>query len=147
MSICSSPMPVPSSRYLMRLSGKMLLKLNGAWLLFILILLLWQKLHEMGARKIGYVGLPPIGCVPSQRTVGGGLERNCEPKRNYAAQLYNYKIQVEIDQILKGPSYKGSKITYIDIYNILLDMIQRPGFYGKLFLQILFSSFKKVTIS
>ncbi|KAF3335211.1 GDSL esterase/lipase EXL3-like protein [Carex littledalei] len=89
-----------------------------------------KQLHAMGARKIGYVGLPPIGCVPSQRTVGGGLERNCEPKRNYAAQLYNYKIQGEIDNILKETGRKDTKITYIDIYNILLDIIQRPGFYG-----------------
>lgn len=85
----------------------------------------------MGAQKIGYVGLPPIGCVPSQRTVGGGPERACEPKRNYAAQLYNYKIQEEIDKILKEPSAKGKQIVYIDIYNILLDIIQRPGYYGK----------------
>jgi phospholipase/lecithinase/hemolysin len=84
----------------------------------------------MGAKKIGYVGLPPIGCVPSQRTVGGGPERTCEPKRNYAAQLYNYRIQGEIDKILKTSS-KGTKLVYIDIYNILLDIIQRPGAYGK----------------
>ncbi|KAJ3688867.1 hypothetical protein LUZ61_018031 [Rhynchospora tenuis] len=89
-----------------------------------------KQLQEMGARKIGYVGLPPIGCVPSQRTVGGGPERACEPKRNYAAQLYNYRIQEEIDSLLQEPSFKGTRIVYIDIYNILLDMIKRPGVYG-----------------
>ncbi|KAJ3678590.1 hypothetical protein LUZ60_002393 [Juncus effusus] len=89
-----------------------------------------QQLHEMGARKIGFVGLPPIGCVPSQRTLGGGLARDCEPKRNYAAQLYNNKIAKEIENFLKKPDFKGTKLEYINIYDILLALINRPDSYG-----------------
>ncbi|KAJ3678588.1 hypothetical protein LUZ60_002391 [Juncus effusus] len=87
-------------------------------------------LHDMGARKIGFVGMPPIGCVPSQRTLGGGIARDCEPKRNYAAQLYNYKIQKEIENFLKKPNFKGTTIVYINIFDILMDLIQRPNAYG-----------------
>lgn len=83
----------------------------------------------MGARKIGFVGLPPIGCVPSQRTVGGGILRQCEETRNQAAQLYNSKIEQEIRR-LSGEFGDGTKLVYIDIYDILLDLIRRPGYYG-----------------
>ncbi|XP_017701675.2 GDSL esterase/lipase EXL3-like [Phoenix dactylifera] len=87
-----------------------------------------EKLVEMGAQKIGFVSLPPIGCVPSQRTLGGGILRDCEPTRNQAAQLFNSKIKEEID-IIAG-QHKGIKIIYIDIYSILLDLILQPSKYG-----------------
>ncbi|KAM3191817.1 hypothetical protein ACQJBY_069198 [Aegilops geniculata] len=29
-----------------------------------------MKLNEMGAKKIGFIGIPPIGCCPSQRELG-----------------------------------------------------------------------------
>ncbi|XP_072955729.1 GDSL esterase/lipase EXL3-like [Typha angustifolia] len=89
------------------------------------------KLHQMGARKIGFVGLPPIGCVPSQRTVGGGIYRECEPTRNQAAQLFNSKIKAVLDQLAAENSATiGSKFVYIDIYNLLLELIEKPYVHG-----------------
>ena len=38
---------------------------------------LWQQLYNLGARKIGVISIPPIGCCPSQRSLndtGGCLE-------------------------------------------------------------------------
>ncbi|XP_047045964.1 GDSL esterase/lipase EXL1-like [Lolium rigidum] len=29
-----------------------------------------MKLNEMGARRIGFIGIPPVGCCPSQRILG-----------------------------------------------------------------------------
>lgn len=89
----------------------------------------FQQLYNLGARKIGFVGLPPIGCVPSQRTLGGGILRECEETRNQAAQLFNFKIQKEIQKIFEEFT-DGGKIYYIDIFDILLDLIQRPEYYG-----------------
>ncbi|XP_077246652.1 GDSL esterase/lipase EXL3-like isoform X2 [Tasmannia lanceolata] len=31
----------------------------------------YQELYRLGARKVGVTGLPPVGCVPSQRTLAG----------------------------------------------------------------------------
>ncbi|KAH0456140.1 hypothetical protein IEQ34_014047 [Dendrobium chrysotoxum] len=87
-----------------------------------------QKLYQMGARKIAYVGLPPIGCLPSQRTLGGGPLRECVPIRNEAAMLYNSKINAEINRLSK--IFKGTKLIYLDIYTIILDLVQRPSVYG-----------------
>ncbi|XP_008807139.2 GDSL esterase/lipase EXL3-like [Phoenix dactylifera] len=87
-----------------------------------------EELLQMGARKIAFVGLPPIGCVPSQRTLGGGIERNCEPMRNQAAQLFNSKIQKEADRLSR--EHKGVQIVYIDIYSMLIDLIFHPSKFG-----------------
>ncbi|KAI3922594.1 hypothetical protein MKX01_006283 [Papaver californicum] len=48
-----------------------------------------QELYDMGARRFAVFSAPPIGCVPSQRTLGGGKERNCAESYNQAAQMFN----------------------------------------------------------
>ncbi|KAH7653254.1 GDSL lipase/esterase protein [Dioscorea alata] len=89
-----------------------------------------KELSLKGARKIGFVGLPPIGCVPSQRTAAGGLSRECVPVRNEAASLFNSRISEEIDSLQMGMLINGTRIIFIDIYPLLLDIIQRPQVYG-----------------
>ncbi|PKA56007.1 GDSL esterase/lipase EXL3 [Apostasia shenzhenica] len=88
-----------------------------------------QKLHGMGARRIAFLGLPPIGCLPSQITLAGGINiRECIPSRNEAARLYNSKINEEIKRL--SGSFRGTRLIFIDIYSVLLDLIQRPTSYG-----------------
>ncbi|MCL7051171.1 hypothetical protein MKW94_009860 [Papaver nudicaule] len=43
-----------------------------------------QGLYDMGARRIGVLGTPPIGCLPSQRTLAGGKARKCVKSYNQA---------------------------------------------------------------
>lgn len=90
-----------------------------------------QTLNNMGAKKIGIVGVPPLGCCPSQITLGGSPSRECEPSRNQASMLYNSKISKEIDRLNAERNGYGSKFLYIDIYYNLLDLIQNPTFYGE----------------
>ncbi|CAJ1972567.1 unnamed protein product, partial [Sphenostylis stenocarpa] len=80
------------------------------------------ELYNLGARRIAVLSAPPIGCVPSQRTLAGGLERGCSEKYNYAAKLFNSKLSKELDSL--GHSSPKSRIVYIDVYNPLLDIIQ-----------------------
>ncbi|OAY80718.1 GDSL esterase/lipase At5g42170-like [Ananas comosus] len=89
-----------------------------------------RQLRQMGAKKIWFGGIPPIGCVPSQRTLVGGILRECEPRRNEAAQLFNSRMQNTISELGNEESFRGTILVYIDIYNILLDLIQRPYAYG-----------------
>ncbi|KAJ0974221.1 hypothetical protein J5N97_016186 [Dioscorea zingiberensis] len=88
-----------------------------------------KKLYGSGAKKIGFVGLPPIGCLPSQRTAAGGLSRECVAVRNEAASLFNSRMQEEIQKLLMG-MVNGTRIVFLDIYPILLDIIQQPQTYG-----------------
>lgn len=85
-----------------------------------------QRLYSMGTRRIAVIGAPPIGCVPSQRTIGGGLHRDCFTKENDLAILFNSKLAAEIRRLQKP----DAKIVYVDIYYPLLDVIQRPDKYN-----------------
>jgi hypothetical protein len=88
-----------------------------------------RKVSSRRARKIGFVGMPPVGCVPSQRTLGGGLRRQCEAKRNEAARLYNARIQAMIDGLNADPTFE-TKVVYLDIYRILDELMERGQLYG-----------------
>lgn len=90
-----------------------------------------QTLNDMGAKKIGIAGVPPLGCCPSQITLGGSASRECEPSRNLASTLFNSKISKEIDRLNAERNGYGSKFVYIDIYYNLLELIQSPTFYGE----------------
>lgn len=74
------------------------------------------------------VGLPPIGCVPSQRTLGGGITRECVDLRNQAAKSFNSKLAQQLKML--EANLPGSKVIYIDIYTILDNLILRPSDYG-----------------
>ncbi|XP_062193273.1 GDSL esterase/lipase EXL3-like [Phragmites australis] len=87
-----------------------------------------KQLYQQGARRIAILGLPPIGCVPSQRTVAGGLARSCDPARNRAAQQFNSKLKEEIRRLQK--ELQCQRIGYVDIYDVLQDMITDPCKYG-----------------
>nr|CAD1821318.1 unnamed protein product [Ananas comosus var. bracteatus] len=87
-----------------------------------------KQLIQRGARKIAVLGLPPLGCLPSQRTIAGGFQRNCDPSRNEAAVLFNSELWKEIAKLRE--ELQCEKIGYVDIYNILLDLIQHPCNYG-----------------
>ncbi|KAI0520377.1 hypothetical protein KFK09_007849 [Dendrobium nobile] len=87
-----------------------------------------QKLYRMGARRIGFIGLPPVGCLPSQMTFSGDIFRECVEAQNEAALLYNSKISAEIKRL--AANFKDSKLVYLDVYSILIDIIQRPSAYG-----------------
>ncbi|KAL7155518.1 hypothetical protein ABFS83_03G080000 [Erythranthe nasuta] len=87
-----------------------------------------QELYRLGARRIGVLGLPPIGCLPSQRTLNGGLKRKCVDETNEAARLFNDKLSAEIDSL--NAQLPDTRIVYVDIYSTTLDIIQTPQKYG-----------------
>ncbi|KAL2907189.1 GDSL esterase/lipase EXL3 [Bienertia sinuspersici] len=87
-----------------------------------------QKLYALGARRIGVISAPPCGCLPSQRTLHGGLLRTCVEKENQASILFNNKLFSELTSLNKKLS--GSRIVYLDIYNPLLNLINNPSQSG-----------------
>jgi phospholipase/lecithinase/hemolysin len=88
-----------------------------------------KELYELGARRIVVFSAPPVGCVPSQRTLAGGAERECAENFNEAAKLFNSKLSKKLDSL--ASSLPNSRLVYIDVYNLLLDIIQKPQKYGK----------------
>ncbi|CAN1315094.1 GDSL esterase/lipase At3g43570 [Linum perenne] len=87
-----------------------------------------QELYKLGARKIGVFNAPPIGCVPSQRTLAGGDDRKCAEDRNEAALMFNSKLEPKLKSLAQA--LPRSKIVYIDVYTPLLQLIQNPRKFG-----------------
>ncbi|PRQ27257.1 putative triacylglycerol lipase [Rosa chinensis] len=88
----------------------------------------FKELYGLGARRIGVFGVPAIGCVPSQRTIGGGIGRHCAENQNQAAELFNSKLSAETNHLRH--TLPNSKFVYIDVYNPLLDIITNSNKYG-----------------
>ncbi|KAF2306266.1 hypothetical protein GH714_016144 [Hevea brasiliensis] len=89
-----------------------------------------KELHGLGARRFGVLSLPPIGCVPSQRTIRGGLKRKCLDYANKAAILFNSKLASAIHAL--NSTFSDSNLIYLDVYNPLISLIQNPAKYGML---------------
>lgn len=87
-----------------------------------------RTLYQYGARRILMFGAPPIGCVPSQRTVAGGPTRDCVVRFNDACKLFNAKLSAKIDGLSR--TLQDTTLIYIDIYDPLLDLILYPQQYG-----------------
>ncbi|KAJ1295943.1 hypothetical protein BS78_01G261300 [Paspalum vaginatum] len=82
-----------------------------------------QTLIGLGARQIAVAGTPPIGCVPAQRMIAGGVKRQCATDRNQLSLLYNRKLAQEMARL--SGRFRGINLVYIDLYAILADIVQR----------------------
>ncbi|GMI82323.1 hypothetical protein like AT5G45960 [Hibiscus trionum] len=89
-----------------------------------------QDLWDEGARRIAVTGLPPMGCLPAVITLNSEsaiLERGCIEKFSRAGMEYNQMLQNELNSMQGRLVHLGAKITYIDIFTPLIDMIQGLG--------------------
>ncbi|KAG6477830.1 GDSL esterase/lipase EXL3-like [Zingiber officinale] len=87
-----------------------------------------QELYHLGARKVAVTGVSPIGCLPSQRSLAGGIERECVTRYNEAVLMFNSVLAKEIQRL--NYTLPGSEFLFVDMYDIFLDMIQHPNAYG-----------------
>lgn len=83
----------------------------------------------MGARRIGVLSAPAVGCVPAQRTVGGGLERKCAGYANAAAIAFNSKLTTKLNTLNRN--FPDAKLVYLESYSTLLYLTQNAASYGK----------------
>ncbi|KAK2382720.1 GDSL esterase/lipase [Trifolium repens] len=95
-----------------------------------------QNLWTEGARKIAFVGLPPMGCLPIMITFHSNdafFQRSCVDKYSAVARAHNMILQHELFLMqlnFSNPRDHGAKISYIDIYGPLANMIQGHGLLG-----------------
>ncbi|KAK1261581.1 GDSL esterase/lipase EXL3 [Acorus gramineus] len=87
-----------------------------------------KELYASGARKFAIIGLPPIGCLPYQKTLRGGITRECFDTFNEAALAFNSRCNIEIQKL--NSELDGVKIAFGDIYGIIMDLIQNPFKHG-----------------
>lgn len=89
-----------------------------------------KELYGLGARKISLGGLPPMGCLPLERSTsyfnGGG--DSCIESYNTVALSFNEKLNGLV-QKLNG-ELPGSKLVLSDSYGMLFQIIKRPAMFG-----------------
>ncbi|KAK4440008.1 GDSL esterase/lipase [Sesamum alatum] len=86
---------------------------------------LLQALLDEGARRIGIVGLPPMGCLPVVITLYSDtpiLKRDCISNFSSIARDYNQMLINELKSMQLQMRSSGARIAYIDIYGPLEDM-------------------------
>eukprot|EP01018_Ginkgo_biloba_P039307 Gb_35590 [translate_table: standard] len=88
-----------------------------------------EEIYNLGARRIAVAGLPPLGCLPLERTLRMfNRVKGCVEELNEDASGFNKKLNKTLKMLT--PNLPGLKMTYSDIYTQLIDMLNDPPKYG-----------------
>ncbi|KAL1825046.1 hypothetical protein ACET3Z_011824 [Daucus carota] len=85
------------------------------------------RLHQLGARKMVFHGLGPLGCIPSQRVKS--KRGQCLKQVNEWVIQFNSRVQKLLDALNRN--LYGAKLAFADTYSAVWDLIHNPTAYGK----------------
>lgn len=86
-----------------------------------------QVLYDLGARMVGILDVPPVGCTPGIRANMSNGE--CNEGANSLAKGFNNLLRVYLAKAATT-NMKGLKYSIASNYNILSDMIANPFIAG-----------------
>ncbi|KAF4396370.1 GDSL esterase/lipase At2g04570 [Cannabis sativa] len=112
-------MPGRSSRYNIQQYQDFLIGIAGNFI---------RQLYALGARKISLGGLPPMGCLPLERTTNLFGQNNCVERYNAVSLEFNGKLDKLISTLNK--ELPQLKMVFSNPYNPLLSIIKQPSSYG-----------------
>ncbi|KAJ8766583.1 hypothetical protein K2173_023830 [Erythroxylum novogranatense] len=87
-----------------------------------------SQLYRLGAIKIAITGLPPMGCLPLERTTNILYGGECIEDYNNVAKEFNLKLHgliVELNEKLKG-----IELVVVSPYDLVFQIVQSPHFFG-----------------
>ncbi|KAK6150314.1 hypothetical protein DH2020_015246 [Rehmannia glutinosa] len=84
------------------------------------------RLYQVGARKMVFHGLGPLGCIPSQRAKSS--RGQCLGQVNLWVQQFNSKVKKLIGTL--NAHLPSSQLIFADTYQAVLDLIENPTAYG-----------------
>jgi phospholipase/lecithinase/hemolysin len=88
-----------------------------------------HDIHELGARKIIFAGIPPFGCVPAMRTLNRDALGQCNEGYNQVALKYNAEIRATMGR-LNGELGGSARVVYANVYDVPFDIIANPLGYS-----------------
>lgn len=90
-----------------------------------------KKIYHLGARKISLTGLPPMGCLPLERTTNyiGGNGDTCNEKYNECALEFNGMSSGLVHKLNR--ELPGMRIVFSNPYDLILQIIKNPSSFGK----------------
>lgn len=89
-----------------------------------------KELYGLGARKVSLGGLPPMGCLPLERSTNliRGRGDTCVESYNTVALNFNAKLNGLVKKLNKELS--GIKVVFSNPFFILRQIVQKPSSYG-----------------
>ncbi|KAB8109746.1 hypothetical protein EE612_046167 [Oryza sativa] len=84
--------------------------------------------HELGAHKIIFAGLAPIGCLPSARTLNHDAPGECNEEHSQVAVAFNTALTEAIGKL--NDELTGLRVVYSDTYSVLSAILSNPSYYG-----------------
>ncbi|KAI8552053.1 hypothetical protein RHMOL_Rhmol06G0234500 [Rhododendron molle] len=87
-----------------------------------------KSLFDLGARKISLGGLPPMGCLPLERTTNFREGNKCLESYNEVAMQFNGKLKGLVGELNK--ELQGIKLVFSNPYYVLMQIVRRPSLYG-----------------
>lgn len=89
-----------------------------------------KDLYALGARKISLGGLPPMGCLPLERSTEflQGNGDTCNEEYNKVALNFNGKLSGVVNNL--NQELPGIKVVLSNSYIILQQIVQNPSSYG-----------------
>ncbi|KAK9284360.1 hypothetical protein L1049_023531 [Liquidambar formosana] len=87
-----------------------------------------KELYGLGGRKMSIGGLPPMGCLPLERTTNFMNGGECIGEYNNVALGFNNMLNNLV--VTLNMELAGLKIVLSNPYDIFLQMIQKPSLYG-----------------
>ncbi|XP_059643712.1 GDSL esterase/lipase At5g37690 [Cornus florida] len=84
------------------------------------------RLYQLGARKMVFHGLGPLGCIPSQRVKS--RKGQCLKQVNKWVIQFNSKVQKLINSL--NQRLPTAQMAFADTYPAVLDLITNPKAYG-----------------
>lgn len=89
------------------------------------------ELYQLGARKMAISGLPPMGCLPLERTKNILSGSDCIEEYNDVARIFNEKLQGLNEKLSK--KLVRIQLVLLNPYDILLEIIQNPATFGEFY--------------
>ncbi|RCV29681.1 hypothetical protein SETIT_6G031600v2 [Setaria italica] len=87
-----------------------------------------RAIYGLGARRVRIPGLPPLGCLPLQRTVNPARPGDCNKWHNMVARSFNRRLRAMVWRLNRD--LPEARVVYVDQYRLLGDMIAKPWVYG-----------------
>ncbi|KAG9455118.1 hypothetical protein H6P81_008022 [Aristolochia fimbriata] len=86
------------------------------------------EIYHMGARKLSLTSLPPMGCLPLERTMNFMRQSVCRDDYNAVARDFNAKLQAAAAKLRS--ELPGMRVVVTDIYTIWMQVTDNPSLYG-----------------
>lgn len=88
-----------------------------------------REIYRLGARKISLGGLPPMGCLPLERTRRAWFGSVCIEEYNNVAMDFNQRLHELVMKLNK--ELPGIQLVLSNPYDIVNQMIQNPSPFGE----------------